>query len=94
MADRALITMDDLEVAVPTNAAFEAAGYDTTLVSSQDDHRSIFKNSDPDLVILTGALHERPAATLVALGRDSGRLHWRCSNPQRPNPDSLLATSG
>ena len=94
MADRALITMDDLEVAVPTNAAFEAAGYDTTLVSSQDDHRSIFKNTDPDLVILTGALHERPAATLVALGRDSRTATLAVLEPTEAEPRQLARDLG
>jgi DNA-binding NtrC family response regulator len=62
--------MDDLEVAVTTNAAFEAAGYATTLVSSQDDVRGIVLRAGPDVVVLTGALHERPAAALVQLARE------------------------
>ena len=37
MAARILITMDDLETAVPLNAAFEAAGFTTAMFSSLDD---------------------------------------------------------
>ncbi|NIM52580.1 MAG: AAA domain-containing protein [Gemmatimonadales bacterium] len=70
MTDRVLLTMDDLEVAVRANAAFEQAGFDTTLVSSQDDARDVFERAEPDVVILTGALLEHRAETLVALARD------------------------
>lgn len=94
MADRALITMDDLEVAVPTNAALEAAGYDTALVSSQDDHRSIFKKTDPDIVILTGALHERSAAMLVALGRESATSTLAVLEETDPDPKQLARELG
>jgi DNA-binding NtrC family response regulator len=61
--------MDDLEAAVRANAAFESAGYDTVLVSSQDDAKAICREKNPDVVVLTGALHEQPAATLVKLAR-------------------------
>ena len=67
MTDRVLLTMDDLEAAVQSNAAFEEAGFQTTLVSSQDDARAVLRSADPDIVILTGALHEQRAAMLVAL---------------------------
>ena len=70
MTDRVLITMDDLEMAVPLNAAFEAEGFGTTLVSSLDDVAGALEGAVPDLVILTGSLHERPAAELIALARD------------------------
>ncbi len=94
MADRALITMDDLEVAVPTNAALEAAGYDTALVSSQDDHGSIFKKTDPDIVILTGALHERSAAMLVALARESATSTLAVIEETDPDPKQLARELG
>jgi hypothetical protein len=41
MSDRVLLSMDDLEAAVPLNAAFEAAGYQSILISSQDDTRRV-----------------------------------------------------
>jgi DNA-binding NtrC family response regulator len=72
--DRALVTMDDLEVAVPLNAALEAAGLRTELVSSVDDVRAAFRRAEPDIVILTGSLRERPAADLVALARARGAV--------------------
>ena len=70
MTDRVLITMDDLETAVQSNAAFEEAGFETVLVSSQDDTRDVFRGADADVVIITGALLEHRAETLVALARD------------------------
>ena len=94
MADRALLTMDDLEVAVPTNAAFEAAGYDTTLVSSLDNHRAVFKKSAADIVVLTGALHERSAAMLVALGRESGTVTLATLEETEPEPKQLARDLG
>ena len=65
-----LITMDDLETAVPLNAAFEEAGFDTALVSSLDDARRTVKRVKPDLVILAGAVHESRAAHLAELARE------------------------
>jgi DNA-binding NtrC family response regulator len=71
MAAQILLTMDDLETAVPLNAALEAAGYATTMVSAMDDVRAVFRRESPDLLILTGAVHESPAIALVALAREA-----------------------
>ncbi|HEU5040676.1 MAG TPA: sigma 54-interacting transcriptional regulator, partial [Gemmatimonadales bacterium] len=71
MASRILITMDDLSTAVPLNAAFEAAGFRTTMFSSLDDARGTVRRESPDLVILTGAVHEPHALQLAALARDN-----------------------
>src|SRR3990172_2787451 len=58
MADRVLITMEDLEAAVRANAALEAAGLRTTMVSALDDFRASLRRTDPDLLLLTGGLRE------------------------------------
>jgi DNA-binding NtrC family response regulator len=71
MAPRVLLTMDDLETAVPLNAALEQAGFATTLVSAMDDVRAALKRANPDLVILSGAVHEAPALALTAMARDA-----------------------
>ena len=73
MAHRILITMDDLEAAVRLNAAMEAAGFETSMASAQDDAKAAVLRDDPDLVLLTGGLHEPAAARLLALVRD-GRV--------------------
>jgi DNA-binding NtrC family response regulator len=70
MADRVLITTDDLEHAVRINARLEAAGFETTLTSSLDDVRHAVQGRDLDCVVLTGGLHEAPAAQLIALAHD------------------------
>ena len=71
MPSQILITMDDLETAVPLNAALEAAGYSTAMFSSLDDARGAVRRENPDLVILTGAVHEPHATQLAALARDA-----------------------
>jgi DNA-binding NtrC family response regulator len=71
MAARILITMDDLSTAVPLNAAFEAAGFSTAMFSSLDDPRGTVRREGPELVILTGAIHEPHALQLAALARDN-----------------------
>ncbi|HEU5170175.1 MAG TPA: sigma-54 dependent transcriptional regulator [Gemmatimonadales bacterium] len=66
-----LITMDDLETAVRANAALEAAGLSTAMFSSLDDARGSVRRENPDLVILTGAVHDGPNLQLAALARDA-----------------------
>lgn len=69
MAD-VVLTLADLETAVPLNAALEAAGFSTALVSAVDDARATVRRERPDLVVLTGAVHEPPAVELLAYARD------------------------
>jgi len=71
MAAQILLTMDDLETAVPLNAALEGAGFTTTMVSAMDDVRAVFRREGPELLILTGAVHESPAVALVAMAREA-----------------------
>ncbi|MEO6055944.1 MAG: sigma-54 dependent transcriptional regulator, partial [Gemmatimonadales bacterium] len=71
MASRILITMDDLSTAVPLNAAFETAGFSTAMFSSLDDGPRTVRRESPELVILTGAVHEPHAVQLAALARDA-----------------------
>ncbi|HKA59622.1 MAG TPA: sigma-54 dependent transcriptional regulator [Gemmatimonadales bacterium] len=70
MADRVLITTDDLEHAVRVNAALEQSGFDTAMVSSLDDVRSAVGRRAPDAIVLTGGLHESTAQRLLAAARE------------------------
>jgi DNA-binding NtrC family response regulator len=70
MPSQILLTMSDLETAVPLNAALEAAGFTTAMVSPMDDAPAALRRELPDLLILTGALHEPSAATLARLARE------------------------
>ncbi len=94
MTDRVAITMDDLEVAVPLNAAFEAAGATTTMVSSLDDLREAVDRSNPDVIILTGSLHEHPAAELVGLARDKGITTLGLLEPTEGDATRLVQVLG
>ncbi|MFZ5623055.1 MAG: sigma 54-interacting transcriptional regulator [Gemmatimonadota bacterium] len=70
MASTILLTMDDLETAVRLNAALEAAGYKTAMITSHDDVRGAVRREHPDLVVLTGAVYETPARQLAAYARE------------------------
>src|SRR6058998_697064 len=72
MADRVLITTDDLEQAVRINAALEQARFDTEMVSSLDDVRQAVRGRQPppDAIILTGGLHETTAQRLLAAAHE------------------------
>src|SRR6266498_957497 len=79
MADRVLITTDDLEQAVRVNASLEQAGCDTAMVSSLDDVRQAVRSKEqgagggsrePDAIVLTGGLHETTAQRLLAAARE------------------------
>ena len=73
--------MDDLETAVRLNAALEAAGHrhrDGLLARRRA--RQVLRRETPDLVILTGAVHEPPARQLAALAREPRSRRWRCSS--------------
>ena len=77
MADRVLITTDDLEQAVRVNASLEQAAFDTAMVSSLDDVRQAVKSTEhgarskePDAIVLTGGLHESTAQRLLAAARE------------------------
>src|SRR5881397_261898 len=96
MADSVLITTDDLEHAVRINAQLETAGFHTALVSSFDDVRRAVGTGDatPDVVVLTGALHERPAADLVAAARDRSISTFGLLEPTEPDPPRLARHIG
>jgi DNA-binding NtrC family response regulator len=72
MTDKVLLTADDLEHAVRTNAALEARGFETTMVTPTDNAPAVMGRNGPppDCVVVTGALHESKTAQLIALARD------------------------
>ncbi|PKL93901.1 MAG: hypothetical protein CVV20_01315, partial [Gemmatimonadetes bacterium HGW-Gemmatimonadetes-1] len=70
MASRVVITLADLEVAVPLDRALEAAGTGCTLASGSDETRSALRRDLPDVLVLTGAVHEPAAAVLMEWARD------------------------
>jgi DNA-binding NtrC family response regulator len=94
MPYRVLITMDDLEAAVRTNAAAEAAGFETAMVSAQDDVRAAVEREDPDLVVLTGGLHEATAARIIAAVRDGRVATLALLEPTEADPAAVAHRMG
>ncbi len=94
MADRILITMDDLEAAVPINAAFEEAGFETAMVSAVDDGRRILQRSAPDLVVLSGSLHERWSSEIISLARESSIPTLAMIEETDPGPARVASSVG
>ena len=89
MADRVLITTDDLEQAVRINASLEASGYDTATVSSLDDVRSAVSGREPDAIVLTGGLHESTAQRLLAAARDHAVSTLGLVEPTDDDPSQI-----
>src|SRR6267143_5147957 len=94
MTDRVLLTMDDLETAVRANAAFEKDGLVTTMVSSLDDVRAVLQSAEADVVILTGAVHERPAAELISLARERSISTLGLLEPTESDPRATAQRLG
>jgi DNA-binding NtrC family response regulator len=94
MADRVLITTDDLESAVRINANLEQAGFDTAMVSSLDDVRSAVRgpkteNREPEAIVLTGGLHESTAQRLLAAARDHAVSTLGLVEPADDDPSQI-----
>ncbi|HEY6220656.1 MAG TPA: sigma-54 dependent transcriptional regulator, partial [Gemmatimonadaceae bacterium] len=62
---RVLLTLNDVEPAVRLNAALEAEGVETAVVSPLDDIRSAIKREKPDLIVFSGDLSEPANIALV-----------------------------
>ena len=94
MSDSILLTMDDLETTVRTNAVLEAEGATSTLVSAMDDIVGAVTRADPEVIVLTGALHERRARDLVALARDRSISTLGLLEETEPDPPGLATQLG
>jgi DNA-binding NtrC family response regulator len=94
MADRVLVTTDDLEQAVRVNAELEAAGFDTAMITSFDDARDALRTREPDCVVVTGALHEAGTARLLSLARDRAVSTLGLVEATEPDPKDLAEDIG
>ncbi|HEX3928627.1 MAG TPA: sigma-54 dependent transcriptional regulator [Gemmatimonadales bacterium] len=70
MAAQVVVTLSDLEIAVPLDRALEGSGLATALVASADEARAAIRREHPFLLVMTGAVHEAPAIALAAYARD------------------------
>ena len=89
MADRVLITTDDLEAAVRVNANLESAGFNTATVSSLDDVKQAVRGGQPDAIVLTGGLHESTAQRLLAASRDHAVSTLGLVEPTDDDPSQI-----
>ena len=62
---KVLLTLTDVEPAVRLNAALEADGADTAVVSPMDDMRGAIKREKPNVIVVTGALLDPQHVQLV-----------------------------
>ena len=62
---KVLLTLNDVEPAVRLNAALEAEGVETAVVSPLDDMRSTLRREKPDAIVFSGDLTEPPTVALV-----------------------------
>jgi len=94
MADRVLITTDDLEQAVRVNASLEQAGFDTATVSSLDDVRQAVNGREPDAIVLTGGLHETTAQRLLTAAREHAVSTLGLVEPTDADPSQVARDLG
>src|SRR5574342_487243 len=94
MADRVLVTTDDLEYAVRVNGAPEAAGFATAMATSFDDAREALTAHEPDCLVVTGALHEPATARLLTAARDRAVSTLGLVEETEPDPKDLAAELG
>ena len=94
MADRILVTTDDLEHAVRINAQLEGAGFATAMITSFDDAREALRTREPDCLVVTGGLHELPTARLLATARDRAVSTLGLVEATEPDPEGLAADLG
>ena len=62
---KVLLTLNDVEPAVRLNAALEAEGVETAVVSPLDDMRSTLKREKPDAIVFSSDLTEPATVALV-----------------------------
>jgi DNA-binding NtrC family response regulator len=62
---KVLLTLNDVEPAVRLNAALEAEGVETAVVSPLDDIRSTLERERPDIIVFSGDLTEPANVALV-----------------------------
>jgi DNA-binding NtrC family response regulator len=94
MADRVLVTTDDLEHAVRINGQLEATGFATAMVTTFDDARDALATREPDCLVVTGALHEPSTARLLAAARDRAISTLGLVEETEPEPKELAGELG
>src|SRR5256886_1209195 len=96
MADRVLITTDDLEHAVRITAHLAPAGSQTTRASSSDAVRRVVGTgaAAADCIVLAGALQESSAAQLLRIAHDRSISTLGLVERTEPDPKALARELG
>src|SRR2546428_11715820 len=89
MADRILVTTDDLEHAVRSNAGLEAAGFQTTLASLDEARQAVRREPPPHCLVVTGGPHETGAAPPLTPARDRSLPTPRLGRQTQPRAEGL-----
>ena len=70
MPAQVVITLADLETAVPLDRALGAVGIVSKVAASVDEGRAAIRHDHPALLVISGAAHEDGTAKLAAYARD------------------------
>jgi len=70
MAAQVIVTLADLETAVPLDRALESAGVPVAVANSADEARTALQREHPLLLVLTGAVHESATRALAERARE------------------------
>ncbi len=70
MSAQVIITLADLETAVPLDKALEASGIHTAVVNSADEGRAALVREQPMVLVLTGGVHEPIIQALAERARE------------------------
>jgi DNA-binding NtrC family response regulator len=93
MPAQVIITLADLETAVPLDRALGAAGIESAVVASADEGRSAIRQHHPPLLVVTGAVHEPATAQLAAYARDREVAILALLEPTDSGRAALLAVT-
>jgi DNA-binding NtrC family response regulator len=91
---KVLLTLQDLEPAVRLNAALEADGVETAIVSPMDDMRAAIRRERPDAVVFTGDLVDPATLALVREQLWDGRACIGIAEPEQDQTRDRLRTAG
>ncbi|HEY4100989.1 MAG TPA: sigma-54 dependent transcriptional regulator [Gemmatimonadales bacterium] len=70
MTAKVVITLADLETAVPLDRALGASGIASAVAASLDEARAAIRRDHPSLLVITGGVHESSTAGLATYARD------------------------
>ena len=92
MPAQVVITLADLETAVPLDRALGALGVTSVVAASADEARAAIRHNHPALLVLSGAVHESATTNLAAYARDHEVAVLALLEPTDPSRLSSLVS--